>query len=930
MGFIETGSSAIILNRIYDCIALRKEGVTFVELMVYLDVLQNGTQEEKIDLCFRMIDTKKKGELTLEDFKSLLFSAMLMNEHSKNRVDADKKAQMMAVVLFQKFGKPEGDKVTLEEFKETVLGDPGLLEIFTLLNRGVTESIVTPNNEDGKLAFYINHAKFIVTSIRTIMRELDQPTSVRYKNKTPGLASSTLILSNQHQHAIQKFQSGFIGAQTLQANDFKEEAIKPSLSLEQPRKHKSLNRKASVNEMEGLLQMEVAQKMEEYFEFKSLLQSEKKQSLSSRVPSVFRPKLDLAEPAQELSKSQANFHTPHFDPSPQPFKDQDFSFAQNRPQPEPQKESSRRDEHLESGFLLDIPEEASVLSLRADNIREQMMPKNVSFFWLNAKLDDLSEKISQQDRLLKSANQLSQRNYQDGNGMVNKTPISELAERRDAHSNLPLNSLLDSMKTLHGADLGLRLPAHVFSDGASMDGHELLESGRSKDERLRRKLEEILELGDEVVKRLSQEIAEKANKKSAADQKKKMRRALVNIPKAVKNKESENNPVIFIFHKDWNLVVNIMIGINKAIRALWDVEEHTITDADYKMRDRFELTFNRGLQDSAESKQTISFFSYAPYIFADIRRLYHISNADFMNSIGSDSLISNLVRGELAAFRELFSTGKSGSFFYYSIDGKYVLKTLRADEYSFLKEILKDYHRHLKENPDTLIPKFFGLHKILYRSRGRCKKVTNIYLCIMDNIFGTDKSIQERYDLKGSTYKRTVEQKNIEAKLQDKFALKDNDFLERKRVPRMPAETVDRLNKQLQRDCEFFVRRGIIDYSLLLGIHEVSHNSLSQFDDGEPPADENPYFVSVKSADGHFVYFFGIIDILTTYRACSKKLEHFFKRLFQGPGISCIPPRPYAERFKAFMATNIFVAHPHKSSVGLQPLLAPQAPLDHP
>lgn len=54
------------------------------------------------------------------------------------------------------------------------------------------------------------------------------------------------------------------------------------------------------------------------------------------------------------------------------------------------------------------------------------------------------------------------------------------------------------------------------------------------------------------------------------------------------------------------------------------------------------------------------------------------------------------------------------------------------------------------------------------------------------------------------------------------------------------------------------------------------------------------------SEDGSYLYFIGIIDILTYYSG-KKKLEHFFKGNFQGDGISCVPPAEYAERFVGFM-----------------------------
>jgi 1-phosphatidylinositol-4-phosphate 5-kinase len=61
------------------------------------------------------------------------------------------------------------------------------------------------------------------------------------------------------------------------------------------------------------------------------------------------------------------------------------------------------------------------------------------------------------------------------------------------------------------------------------------------------------------------------------------------------------------------------------------------------------------------------------------------------------------------------SNGKSGSFFYYTADGQYMLKTISRGEYVFLRSILFDYYYYLLKNPHTFITKFFGLHKLVER-----------------------------------------------------------------------------------------------------------------------------------------------------------------------------------------------------------------------
>lgn len=129
-----------------------------------------------------------------------------------------------------------------------------------------------------------------------------------------------------------------------------------------------------------------------------------------------------------------------------------------------------------------------------------------------------------------------------------------------------------------------------------------------------------------------------------------------------------------------------------------------------------------------------------------------------MNSIGSEGLINNLLKGELSSFWQLTSSGKSGSLFYYSSDGKFILKTIHKEEFDCLFEILPNYYNHIDQNPRTLIARFFGLHRIFFE-KSALKSQETIYFVIMNNVFETKKEIHVRYDLKGSSYKRETHSK---------------------------------------------------------------------------------------------------------------------------------------------------------------------------
>ncbi len=147
----------------------------------------------------------------------------------------------------------------------------------------------------------------------------------------------------------------------------------------------------------------------------------------------------------------------------------------------------------------------------------------------------------------------------------------------------------------------------------------------------------------------------------------------------------------------------MMLGVQKAVNSTIEKPE-TISLKDFSVRYIFELISKR-TGDLKDSYKISTFFDYAPNVFLEIRRLFGIKNEDYLKSIGPESMLNGLIKGNLSTLAELTSSGKSGSFFYYSADGKYTLKTISRTEFHFLRKILKNYYNHLMSNPNSLIIK---------------------------------------------------------------------------------------------------------------------------------------------------------------------------------------------------------------------------------
>lgn len=166
---------------------------------------------------------------------------------------------------------------------------------------------------------------------------------------------------------------------------------------------------------------------------------------------------------------------------------------------------------------------------------------------------------------------------------------------------------------------------------------------------------------------------------------------------------------------------------------------------------------------------------------------------------------------------ELGSPGKSGSFFYFSRDYKYIIKTIHHAEHVFLRKILRQYYEHVNENRNTLLSQFYGLHRVKI-PYGR-----KIHFVVMNNLFPPHRDIHRTFDLKGSTIGRNFREEDIE-KL-PRATLKDLNWIRRDQHLELGPEKKQAFMEQMKRDVQLLERLKIMDYSLLVGIHDLGRGN---------------------------------------------------------------------------------------------------------
>ncbi len=326
--------------------------------------------------------------------------------------------------------------------------------------------------------------------------------------------------------------------------------------------------------------------------------------------------------------------------------------------------------------------------------------------------------------------------------------------------------------------------------------------------------------------------------------------------------------------------------------------------------------------------ETFEFKDYAPVVFSKIRSRFDVDTADYLSSLAGN-----------VQYTEFISNSKSGQFFFFSYDQKYMIKSQSKQESKFLRRIMPHYFQHVMHNPETYMTRFYGMHRVNLPPYA-------VHFVIMANVFYTKNDIHIMYDLKGSHIGRQATEAE---KKREKVVLKDIDLEDpvTGNKLRVGSEYKKKMLLQLKNDVNFLAKLKIMDYSLLVGIHQHKRGnkgisksgtadaaditrrtsiivapSLSHLSKGSAssekgekeevsPGLKTSSSDALSAVDGGIpsipageIYYIGIIDILQLYNT-RKTAENFFKGFtMDRHEISAVNPIEYATRFLTFINKN--------------------------
>ncbi|KAJ0175250.1 hypothetical protein K1T71_009391 [Dendrolimus kikuchii] len=389
-----------------------------------------------------------------------------------------------------------------------------------------------------------------------------------------------------------------------------------------------------------------------------------------------------------------------------------------------------------------------------------------------------------------------------------------------------------------------------------------------------------------------------------------------------------------LFRANEPLLSVFMWGVNHTINELSHVSIPVMLLPD-DFRAYSKLKVDNHLFNKENMPSHFKVKEYCPLVFRNLRERFGIDDIDYKESLTRSQPIPD------------DSSGKSGAKFYQSYDRLFILKTLTSEEVERMHSFLKHYHPYIVErHGKTLLPQYLGMYRLTVDG-------IEHYLVATRNVFSNHLNIHKKYDLKGSTVDREASEKELEKELP---TLKDNDFIKQGVRIDIGDAAKEKLLETLTADVEFLTKLHLMDYSLLLGVHECGRGEAeaeaarqrhdepdsdradtdTDSDTDRPHADRWGYntppdsprgfarqsslryegiipeldIYAIPSQEGapkKEIYFVALIDVLTHY-GVKKQAAKAAKTVKYGSnvdGISTCDPEQYGKRFIEFVAKAI-------------------------
>ncbi|KAG5180735.1 hypothetical protein JKP88DRAFT_323323 [Tribonema minus] len=204
---------------------------------------------------------------------------------------------------------------------------------------------------------------------------------------------------------------------------------------------------------------------------------------------------------------------------------------------------------------------------------------------------------------------------------------------------------------------------------------------------------------------------------------------------------------------------------------------------------------------AGNAAEAVVFEEYAGPVFQRLRDSMRLSQHSYIASFP-----------ELGSVIEFAANSKSAQRFFFSSDGRYMVKTMSDTEVASFMALLPHYAEHLRTHSASLLTRFLGLYRVTTAAGAAATFV------VAANIFYEPPGVElvERYDLKGSRVGRRT-RKTPGQQVKTTTVLKDLDLAETGRM-RIGRRQKEALMSALRADAAFLASHDLMDYSLLVGV----------------------------------------------------------------------------------------------------------------
>lgn len=225
-----------------------------------------------------------------------------------------------------------------------------------------------------------------------------------------------------------------------------------------------------------------------------------------------------------------------------------------------------------------------------------------------------------------------------------------------------------------------------------------------------------------------------------------------------------------------------------------------------------------------------------PEIFSEIRRYKGITEEHYAESFKG-----------ISVQHELQVKTANQAFLVRTANNDYILKGISYTEAQTIFKVIPDFLNHYARNPNSAIAGVVGFYQ--------CETQ---YFIVMENVYQGLPNADQEYDIKGSSENKDRSEPTS-------------------KIP-LTKEHKEGILQVLRADIEFLSQMNLMDYSVLIGIDELS--SLVRF---------------------------GIADTLTPYDWKKKSARCFKTKCICLTDIDTAPPEPYGNRLMNYMVNLIEV-----------------------